>query len=60
MPWTPVPPTTPRTGRLPGTFVGDLGGRVVVVSTRTGKVEDDRTVGTGQTNQGITTGNPTW
>jgi hypothetical protein len=32
----------------------------VVVSTRTGKVEDDRTVGTGQTSQGITTGNPTW
>ena len=34
----PVPSTTPATGRLPGTFVGDLGGRVVVVSTRTGKV----------------------
>jgi hypothetical protein len=34
----PVPPPTPPTGRLPGTFVGDLGGRVVVVSTRTGKV----------------------
>jgi hypothetical protein len=34
----PVPSTAPATSRLPGTFVGDLGGRVVVVSTRTGKV----------------------
>jgi hypothetical protein len=34
----PVPSTAPATGRLPGTFVGDLGGRVAVVSTRTGKV----------------------
>jgi hypothetical protein len=24
------------------------------------RIEDDRTVGTGQTSQGITTGNPTW
>jgi hypothetical protein len=49
----PVPSTAPATGRLPGTFVGDLGGRPV-------RIEDDRTVGTGQTSQGITTGNPTW
>jgi hypothetical protein len=34
----PVPSTAPATGRLPGTFVGDLGGRLAVVSTRTGKV----------------------
>jgi hypothetical protein len=34
----PVPSTAPATGGLPGTFVGDLGGRVVVASTRTGKV----------------------
>jgi len=36
----PVPPTTraaPATGRLPATFVGDLGGRVAVVSTATGR-----------------------
>jgi hypothetical protein len=36
----PVPSTatTPVTGKLPATFVGDLGGRVVEVSTTTGKV----------------------
>jgi hypothetical protein len=36
----PVPSTatTPATGKLPATFVGDLGGRVAVVSTSSGKV----------------------
>jgi hypothetical protein len=44
-PIPPIPPppapstvTTPVTGKLPATFVGDLGGRVVAVSTAGGKV----------------------
>jgi hypothetical protein len=34
----PVLSTAPATGRFPVTFVGDLGGRVAVVSTSSGKV----------------------